>query len=161
MGGKRSFIRLKQRRSVDFPHPEGPMIAVMRRSGMASETPSRARCVPYQSERLLVLIAAGWCAPTAASVWGSTRESAVTGSSSRLCSTNVSRDLGNDPVSAERSPSVRVRSSLVGVWNECAAIARKQYAKIAPVPTTSRLQLCYGPYSHAESPLDHRVILYT
>ena len=32
----RSFIRLKQRRNVDLPQPEGPMKAVTRRSPMVS-----------------------------------------------------------------------------------------------------------------------------
>ncbi len=34
----RSFMRLKQRRSVDFPQPDGPMNAVTCRFGMARVT---------------------------------------------------------------------------------------------------------------------------
>ncbi len=37
-----SFMRLKQRRKVDLPQPEGPIRAVIRCSGMSSEIPLRA-----------------------------------------------------------------------------------------------------------------------
>jgi hypothetical protein len=42
----RSFIRLKQRMSVDFPHPDGPMIAVMRLRWMSKVTSRSARNSP-------------------------------------------------------------------------------------------------------------------
>ena len=35
-----SFMRLRHRRKVDLPHPDGPISAVTRRSGMSSETSS-------------------------------------------------------------------------------------------------------------------------
>ena len=38
----RSFIRLIERRNVDFPHPEGPIIAVTCFAGISSETLSSA-----------------------------------------------------------------------------------------------------------------------
>src|SRR5947209_16949254 len=46
-----SFIRLRQRRNVDLPHPDGPMSAVTRRSPMSSETRSRASVLPYRTMR--------------------------------------------------------------------------------------------------------------
>src|SRR6267154_900827 len=51
MGGKRSFIRLKHRSRVDLPQPEGPMMAVISRSGMLRLTDFSTWFVPYQSER--------------------------------------------------------------------------------------------------------------
>jgi len=35
--GVSSWRRFRQRRNVDFPHPDGPMIAVTARSGTSSE----------------------------------------------------------------------------------------------------------------------------
>src|SRR6059058_5757772 len=46
-----SFIRLRQRRKVDLPQPDGPMSAVTRRSPMSSETRSRASVPPYRTVR--------------------------------------------------------------------------------------------------------------
>ena len=42
----RSFIRLKQRRSVDLPQPEGPMMAVTFRAGISMFTSVSARNGP-------------------------------------------------------------------------------------------------------------------
>src|SRR6185295_14326448 len=47
----RSFMRLRQRRSVDLPHPDGPMYAVTRCFGMDIEMSLRAILAPYQSDR--------------------------------------------------------------------------------------------------------------
>src|SRR5918911_5631149 len=47
--GTVSCMRLRQRRKVDFPHPDGPMIAVTRRSRRLSDTLRTARTVPYQA----------------------------------------------------------------------------------------------------------------
>src|SRR5262245_38403733 len=47
----RSFIRFRQRSSVDLPQPEGPMYAVTRCLGMAIVTSRRASFGPYQSDR--------------------------------------------------------------------------------------------------------------
>ena len=44
VSGMRSFIRFRQRRNVDLPHPEGPMSAVTYFSGTASDT-SKSACV--------------------------------------------------------------------------------------------------------------------
>src|ERR687885_1131487 len=44
-----SCMRLRQRRSVLLPHPDGPMMGVMRRGGMLSETSSMAFRSPYQA----------------------------------------------------------------------------------------------------------------
>ena len=43
-----SFIRLNTRMSVDFPQPEGPMIAVIVFGLIASETLISAWKLPYQ-----------------------------------------------------------------------------------------------------------------
>src|SRR5882724_6804996 len=51
----RSFRRLKQRRSVDLPHPEGPMNAVIFRGATSRETAWSARLAPYHSERSFTL----------------------------------------------------------------------------------------------------------
>src|SRR5262245_21819579 len=50
-------MRLMQRRSVDLPHPEGPMSAVMRFSATGSDTSCSARALPYQSESASISIA--------------------------------------------------------------------------------------------------------
>ena len=47
----RSLSRLMQRRSVDLPQPEGPMKAVIWRSGISSEIAFRAIFLPYQRLR--------------------------------------------------------------------------------------------------------------
>ena len=39
-------MRFRQRSSVDLPHPEGPMIAVIVRSGTAIETSRTAGVTP-------------------------------------------------------------------------------------------------------------------
>ena len=44
--GMRSFMRLMQRRNVDFPQPEGPINAVTERGIMSSATPNNACFVP-------------------------------------------------------------------------------------------------------------------
>src|SRR5437899_120559 len=46
----RSFIRFRQRSSVDLPQPEGPMYAVTRCLATDIETSLRASLSPYQSE---------------------------------------------------------------------------------------------------------------
>src|ERR1700704_3577146 len=46
--GVRSWRRLMERRNVVFPHPEGPIRAVMALGGMAHETSYRACVGPYQ-----------------------------------------------------------------------------------------------------------------
>ena len=51
-------MRLKQRSRVDFPQPEGPMMAVIWSSGIPSVTPFKTWCVPYQSERFSASTAA-------------------------------------------------------------------------------------------------------
>ncbi len=54
----RSFMRLIQRRRVDFPHPDGPMNEVTFFSGMSSEMFLRTSVLPlsYENETLLILI---------------------------------------------------------------------------------------------------------
>ena len=47
----RSFIRLKQRRRVLLPQPEGPMRAVIRCRGMSRSMSFRASDWPYQTRR--------------------------------------------------------------------------------------------------------------
>ena len=44
--GYRAYMRLITRSRVDLPQPEGPMKAVMLRSGMSSVTPLSARVAP-------------------------------------------------------------------------------------------------------------------
>jgi hypothetical protein len=44
--GMVSFIRLMQRRKVDFPQPEGPIRAVTARSGTSRSTSNRACLSP-------------------------------------------------------------------------------------------------------------------
>ena len=45
-----SCMRLRDRRKVDLPQPEGPMRAVTWPAGMSSDTLSRTRWVPNQHE---------------------------------------------------------------------------------------------------------------
>src|SRR6476661_8305564 len=49
--GTVSCMRLRQRSSVDLPHPDGPMIAVTSRSRKSTETLRTAGCLPNQAER--------------------------------------------------------------------------------------------------------------
>ena len=50
----RSFMRLRQRSSVDLPQPEGPMKAVTRAPGSRDRSPESAVLSPYQSDRLRI-----------------------------------------------------------------------------------------------------------
>ena len=52
VSGIRSFMRLMERRKVDFPHPDGPMSAVTRCSGMVSEMEWSAWAAPPGRPRL-------------------------------------------------------------------------------------------------------------
>src|SRR5689334_1190544 len=47
--GTSSCIRLRIRRNVDLPHPEGPISAVMPPAGMVSETRSSTLWLPNQA----------------------------------------------------------------------------------------------------------------
>src|SRR5688572_5469720 len=69
----RSFIRLKQRRSVLLPQPEGPINAVIWCRGTSIETSFRACDVPYQTDsaRADSTVSAIVGAGGAAGVWGS------------------------------------------------------------------------------------------
>ena len=44
-------MRLRHRRNVDLPQPEGPISAVIDCLWMSSETPLTASAVPYETER--------------------------------------------------------------------------------------------------------------
>src|SRR5262245_1441545 len=63
--GIRSFIRLKQRRRVLLPQPEGPIRAVIWLRGMAIEMSRRARADPYHTDRSRAERTTGDVAPTA------------------------------------------------------------------------------------------------
>jgi len=56
-------MRLKQRRRVDFPQPDGPIRAVTFRSGTSTDTSSRALVSPYHrlslSVAMMVLLSMG------------------------------------------------------------------------------------------------------
>src|SRR5262245_58245548 len=45
-------MRLRLRKNVDFPHPDGPINATTEHSGMVSETSYSACVSPYQNDRL-------------------------------------------------------------------------------------------------------------
>src|SRR5438874_12364736 len=47
-----SFMRLRLRKKVDLPQPDGPIKATTEHSGIVSETSYRACVSPYQNERL-------------------------------------------------------------------------------------------------------------
>src|SRR5438034_8084296 len=47
----RSFMRLRARRNVDLPHPDGPMNAVTDRAGTASVMSNSACVAPYQNDK--------------------------------------------------------------------------------------------------------------
>src|SRR5262245_35147855 len=47
----RSFMRLRTRRNVDLPQPDGPIMATTDRSGMSREMSNRAWLGPYQNDR--------------------------------------------------------------------------------------------------------------
>src|SRR6516165_5849186 len=50
----RSFIRLRTRRKVDLPHPDGPMNAVTDREGIDSVMSKSAWTAPYHNDRSLI-----------------------------------------------------------------------------------------------------------
>src|SRR5512133_1827482 len=52
--GTRSFMRLKQRSTVDFPQPDGPIMAVTWLARMVILTPPTAWNFPYRIPRSLV-----------------------------------------------------------------------------------------------------------
>ena len=47
--GTSSCIRLRVRRKVDFPQPDGPMIDVTLPAGMSMSTPATMQCFPNQA----------------------------------------------------------------------------------------------------------------
>ncbi len=49
-------MRLSVRRKVDLPHPDGPIIAVTRRSGTVSDTPRTACTFPNHALRFETVI---------------------------------------------------------------------------------------------------------
>src|SRR6266704_1536721 len=67
--GTVSCIRLKQRRSVDLPHPEGPMMAVTACCGISSDTFLTAATSPKNADRFLETMQ-GAAARDAAVGWG-------------------------------------------------------------------------------------------
>ena len=60
----RSFMRLRLRRRVDLPQPDGPMNAVTCRSGMSIEMSKSACLLPYQKEKLAILMKSGLGLPS-------------------------------------------------------------------------------------------------
>src|SRR4051812_15239245 len=71
--GTRSFIRLKHRRSVLLPQPEGPIRAVILFRGISIETSRSAIAWPYQTESPWTDRTIGGAVGTAVTVWGSER----------------------------------------------------------------------------------------
>src|SRR5688572_756464 len=55
-----SLSRLMERRKVDFPHPDGPMSAVIERDGSVRLMLLSACFSPYQKEKLVAVILPGW-----------------------------------------------------------------------------------------------------
>src|SRR5262245_53491449 len=51
----RSFMRLRQRRNVDLPQPEGPIRAVIEPRGTFNETSNKACLDPYQNDSWLTV----------------------------------------------------------------------------------------------------------
>src|SRR4051794_10533800 len=68
--GMRSFIRFRQRRKVLFPHPDGPMRAVISLLRTSSVTSRKARNAPYQK---LTPATSKTVGATSATTEGSTR----------------------------------------------------------------------------------------
>jgi hypothetical protein len=54
-----------ERRSVDFPHPEGPMSAVTARGWISSVTSCSAWVWPYQKEKRSIAMAPAYAVATA------------------------------------------------------------------------------------------------
>src|SRR3990172_1393153 len=65
----RSFMRLRQRSSVDLPQPDGPMYAVTRCYGTDMDTSRSACLAPYQSDRCSISTIGASMIPEA-SAWG-------------------------------------------------------------------------------------------
>jgi hypothetical protein len=49
-------MRLRQRRNVDLPQPDGPMMAVIWRLGMARSMPLTTSCPPNAARRPVTVI---------------------------------------------------------------------------------------------------------
>jgi hypothetical protein len=60
-----SFIRFRQRRNVDLPHPDGPMKAVTDFEGISTEMSWRAWFCPYQKSSRRASIRTGVANPGA------------------------------------------------------------------------------------------------
>jgi len=73
---------LKQRSSVDFPQPDGPMIAVTACCGIANETFLTAATSPKKAERF------------SATMHGAARSEATVGSGARTCTVGVASRAG-------------------------------------------------------------------
>src|SRR5687768_18399245 len=58
--GMSSLRRLIDRRKVDFPHPEGPINAVIDREGMVRVISLSACFSPYQNEKPVEWMRPGW-----------------------------------------------------------------------------------------------------
>src|SRR5512146_1913299 len=63
--GMVSCMRLRQRMKVDFPHPDGPMIAVARPATISMEISCRTSDLPNHARRLRTLMPTliGLCRP--------------------------------------------------------------------------------------------------
>src|SRR5438045_527866 len=72
--GTVSCSRLRQRRNVDLPHPDGPMMAVTSRSRSAIETSRMAADAPKYADRLSVSSRGRPRAASRRSVGGAARE---------------------------------------------------------------------------------------
>src|SRR5919202_6808053 len=68
--GTVSCIRLRQRSSVDLPHPEGPMTAVTARDGKARSTPRTAWTLPNHASSDSAASRTSCPAPSAAALRG-------------------------------------------------------------------------------------------
>src|SRR6476619_5753921 len=71
--GTSSCIRLRMRRNVDLPQPDGPMSAVTRPAGMVRVTSSSTWCSPNQALTRSATSVAGWPSVTDLVVTGRVR----------------------------------------------------------------------------------------
>src|SRR5688500_5953895 len=72
-------MRFRHRSSVDFPHPDGPMIAVTFRSRNSSDTPCTTRVAPKYASRFDTVRRAPRTASAAAAILAAASETTVRG----------------------------------------------------------------------------------
>src|SRR4051794_28958016 len=117
--GTSSCIRLRMRRNVDLPQPDGPIRAVTRPAGMTRSTCSSTWCSPNHALTCSATSVAGWPTSTGG-------RSAVPTSSTGGC-----------PAGGAEKVSVVIRSSQVGRSEQSQGVGQQEGEVLVDVPEHS------------------------